>query len=106
MKMRHVRMPEKLWEAIPDENRSEWIRTAIKMRIARDQYGLKDEYIDALNESQTQVRKVGIAFNQIARRLNRSEQYLSDVQIKEVIDCIRKIMSDIQTLKNLYLNEQ
>jgi len=105
MKMRRIRMPNKMWNSIPECNRSEWIRIAIKMRLARDEHGLKDEYMEALNNSSTQVLRVGITLNQMARKLNSQSSTSYELPIREITHSIKACMKDLKVLKELYRHE-
>ena len=98
-------MPDKLWLNVPTPNRSEWIRGAIRQRLARDNTGLTYEYIEALDESTTQLRKVGINLSQAMKLLHCQKADISSLPINELVSAIKTISKDIREIRKLYLSD-
>ncbi len=98
-------MPDKLWLSVPTPNRSKWIRGAIRQRKARDETGISDNHLTALNESSTQLRKVGINLSQAMKLLHSQQASESAIPIRELIVGIKAACKEIQEIKKLYLVE-
>ncbi|MFQ3247373.1 MAG: hypothetical protein ACI9SP_004028 [Arenicella sp.] len=105
MNRRFILMPDKLWLSVPTPNRSKWIRGAIRQRLARDSSGLSDDYLMALNESSTQLRKVGINLSQVTALLHIQKTDAKALPISALIVAIRASTKDIQAIKRRYLSD-
>ena len=98
-------MPDKIWLDVPTPNKSKWIRGAIRQRLARDKSGISDEYLTALNESTTQLRKVGINLSQAMMLLHSQKIDFNDLPISELVVAIKAMTKDIHEIRKLYLSD-
>lgn len=93
-----MKMEDSLYYSIPLPNRSRWIRNAIRQKLVSDS-GVTKEMSLALHRLNSELHKVGVNVNQIARNSNQGKPVSFKIEDKGVYSkLLRTINSQLKSI--------